>query len=206
MSTTGPADPPRMSLRDRNRQMTRDAILRSAQLLMMRDGAAATSMVEVAALAGVSDTTVFNYFKTKTDLLHAVVEELGSATNLVGLLAGRPPTEGPFVALRTLVRGSAESGVPFDARHTMEYIETVRSDPALWGAYLRVSHETAEALAAAYAERAPDWSRLQARMAAHATMAALSALLAEVTAEWTSAELADRVDALLERLERAWPK
>ncbi|HET7741929.1 MAG TPA: TetR/AcrR family transcriptional regulator [Mycobacterium sp.] len=62
-----------MSLRDRNRQQTREAILRSAQLLMMRDGASATSMVEVAELAGVSDTTVFNYFKTKTDLLDAVV-------------------------------------------------------------------------------------------------------------------------------------
>lgn len=161
-----------MSLRDRNRQQTREAILRSAQLLMMRDGASATSMVEVAEVAGVSDTTVFNYFKTKTDLLDAVVEELGSATNLATLLTTRPTSEGPFTALRHLIREGADSGATFDARDTVNYVEAVRSDPALWGAYLRVSHETGEILAEAYADHAPHWSRPQARMAAHATVGA----------------------------------
>lgn len=195
-----------MSLRDRNRQQTREAILRAAQLLMTRDGAAGTSMVEVAELAGVSDTTVFNYFKTKSDLLDAVVAELASATNLATLLATRPTDEGPFTALLNLIRDGADSGAVFEAAETVRFLTAVRSDPALWGSYLRINHDTGETLAALYADRAPDWSALQARMAAHATVAALSVLLSEVTEEWTTADIAERLDEVFVRLERAWPK
>lgn len=202
---TGAGDAPRMSLRDRNRLQTRQAILQAAQLLMTRDGAAGTSMVEVAELAGVSDTTVFNYFKTKADLLDAVVEELGSGTNLATLLAGRPSGEGPFAALRNVMRDGAERTATFDARQTVHYLRAVRSDPALWVAYLRVNHDTGETLAQLFAERAPRWPRLQARMAAQATMAALSVLLAEVTEQWTADDVSARIDDLLVALERAWP-
>lgn len=205
MSTTGDTDRPRLSLRDRNRQQTRESILRAAQLLMTRDGAAGTSMVEVAELAGVSDTTVFNYFKTKRDLLDAVVEELASASNLAALLATRPTDEGPFTALRQLIREQTGEGASFDARQAVRYLDAVRSDPALWASYLRINFEMGETLAGLYADRVPAWSQLQARMAAHATVAALSVLLAEVTEQWTTAEIADHLDTLFAQLERAWP-
>lgn len=200
---TGAVEPPRMSLRERNRKQTREAILRSAQLLMMRDGAAGTSMVEVAALSGVSDTTVFNYFKTKTDLLDAVVEELDNPTQFLTLLATRPGTEGPFTALRRLIAEEADR--PFDAPQTLRYVAAVRADPALWGSYLRASHQTGDDLAEAFAGHAPGWSRLQATMAAHATVAALTALIFEAEENWTTQTLRARVDELFARLERAWP-
>jgi len=202
---SGAAEPPRMSLRERNRKQTREAILRSAQLLMMRDGAAGTSMVEVAALSGVSDTTVFNYFKTKTDLLDAVVEELDNPTQFLTLLSSRPAGEGPFTALRHLMREAAESDKAFDAPQTLRYIAAVRADPALWGSYLRVSHQTGEALAGAFAEHAPGWSPLHAKTAAHATVAALTAVIFEISERWTVADLHTQVDDLFARLERAWP-
>lgn len=205
MSPTEDGVAPRMSLRDRNRRQTREAILRAAHLLMTRDGAAGTSMVEVAELAGVSDTTVFNYFKTKSDLLDAVVEELAGATNLAALLATRPADEGPFTALRRLLRAETDNGAIFDARQSVRYLEAVRSDPALWASYLRINFDTGETLTDLYADRVPGWSRLHARTAAHATVAALSVLLAEVTEEWSAEEIAERVDALFAQLERAWP-
>jgi len=144
-----------MSQRERNRLNTRASILRAAQVLMTRDGAAGTSMVEVAELAGVSDTTVFNYFKTKTDLLDAVVAEVASATDLGVLLAARPAGEGPFAALRAIVGDSADGGAEFAAGETVRFLAAVRSDGALWGSYLRVNHEMGETLAGLYAERAP---------------------------------------------------
>lgn len=194
-----------MSQRERNRQQTREAIMRAAQLLMTRDGAAGASMVEVAELAGVSDTTVFNYFKTKGDLLDAVVAELASATNLAVQLATRPAEEGPFTALRNVIRDRADSGVVFEAGQTVRFLQAVRSDTALWGSYLRINHESGDTLAAMYADRAPDWSPLQARMAAHTTIAAFDVLLSEVTEEWTTADIAERLEDVLIRLERAWP-
>lgn len=205
MSKLGDAEQPRLSLRDRNRRQTREAILRAAQLLMTRDGATGTSMVEVAELAGVSDTTVFNYFKTKRDLLDAVVEELSSASNLAALLATRPTDEGPFTALRQLIREQTGEGATFDARQAVSYLDAVRSDPALWASYLRINFDMGETLADLYADRVPTWSRLKARMAAHATVAALSVLLSEVNGQWTTAELADHLDTLFAQLERAWP-
>lgn len=193
-----------MSLRDRNRQQTREAILRAAQLLITRDGAVA-SMVDVAELAGVSDTTVFNYFKTKTDLLDAVVEELGDTSRFLRALATRPPGEGPFTGLRHLMRDQIANGEPFDVPEIKRAMAALRSDPALWSSYLRMNHESAEILAVTFAEHAPTWSRLTARTAAHATLAALSALLAEVDDDWTAEVLADRIDTLFSELERAWP-
>jgi AcrR family transcriptional regulator len=199
------ADPARMSQRDRNRLQTRDAILRAAQVLMMRDGASATSMVGVAELAGVSDTTVFNYFKTKNDLLDAVVEELGEPTRFLTRLATRPAGEGPFTGLRHLMREQIAEARPFDAAQMKQYLRAVHADPALWSSYLRLNHESGELLASAFVELAPTWPPPQARAAAHATMAAISALLFEIDDDWTLDDLGDHTDALLSRFERAWP-
>lgn len=194
-----------MSQRDRNRQHTRESILRAAQVLMTRDGAAGTSVVEVAELAGVSDTTVFNYFKTKADLLDAVIAEAASATDLAALLSARPPGEGPFAALRAIIADSADNGAEFAAAETARFLAAVRSDGALWGSYLRINHEMGDTLAGLFAERAPDWTALQARLAAHAAVAALSALLLEVTSSWTAADIAGHLDEVFTRLDWAWP-
>jgi AcrR family transcriptional regulator len=194
-----------MSLRDRNRRQTRAAILQAARLLMTRDGVADTSMMEVAELAGVSDTTVFNYFRTKAELLDAVVGELSSSADLAAVLATRPATEGPFTALRNVVRDRRDGDEVFDAHQAVRLLAAVKSDPALWSSYLRINHDTAETIAELFAERAPEWPPLQARMAAHATVAALSVLLAEITEESTAADLAGQLDTLCAQLERAWP-
>jgi AcrR family transcriptional regulator len=55
-------------LRERKKQQTRRAISDAATALFMRNGFDNTTLGEVAAVVGVSEQTVLNYFPTKTDL------------------------------------------------------------------------------------------------------------------------------------------
>jgi AcrR family transcriptional regulator len=55
-------------LRERKKQQTRRAISDAATELFMRNGFDNTTLAEVAAVVGVSEQTVLNYFPTKTDL------------------------------------------------------------------------------------------------------------------------------------------
>lgn len=55
-------------LRERKKQLTRRAISDAATELFMRNGFDNTTLGEVAAVVGVSEQTVLNYFPTKTDL------------------------------------------------------------------------------------------------------------------------------------------
>jgi AcrR family transcriptional regulator len=80
-------------LREQKKQQTRDAIVAVASKLFGKQGFQATTMEEIAAGAGVSAGTLYNYFGTKNTLLLAHLEsrvddmtETGSA-----LLAAPPP-------------------------------------------------------------------------------------------------------------------
>jgi AcrR family transcriptional regulator len=55
-------------LRERKKQLTRRAISDAATELFMRNGFDNTTLGEVAAVVGVSEQTVLNYFPAKTDL------------------------------------------------------------------------------------------------------------------------------------------
>jgi AcrR family transcriptional regulator len=69
-------------LRARKKRATRDAIAASARRLFAERGFDAVTVAEVAAAAGVSEKTVFNYFATKEDLVFA-----GGQTRLAELQA-----------------------------------------------------------------------------------------------------------------------
>src|SRR5258708_13140133 len=60
-------------LRERQKAGRREDILDAASLLFRRDGFAETSIEEIAARAGLSAGTVYNYFGAKGDLLLALV-------------------------------------------------------------------------------------------------------------------------------------
>ena len=50
-------------------------ILEAARKLIEEEGAAATSMMRIAAAAGVSEATVYKYFESKQDLVNQVLQE-----------------------------------------------------------------------------------------------------------------------------------
>jgi AcrR family transcriptional regulator len=192
------------SLRERNKQMTRDAILGAVMLLIERDGVASTSMGEVAELAGVSDTTVFNYFKTKEELVDALVEELVGPRSLIALLDRRPPSEPPLRALRNVLKDAGRAAAAGELATKKRQHLLAQSDKPLWGAYLRSNYGLAAQLAEAFERRAPSWSTKTATAAAFATVGALEAVFASQRVDGDIEAWAADIDEVLSRLERAW--
>jgi len=162
-------------------------------------------MVEVAQLAGVSDTTVFNYFKTKVELLDAVIESRSGTRDLAEQVDARPRDEKPFVALRRVLVEAGTPGEALNAAAIKDLTRTVRADPALWGAQLRVGFQTADQLAEAFSRRVRRSLSEQARTAAYAFTASMIVVLEGLPEDCTERDLKRRFNDLLDALSRAWP-
>src|SRR5919198_1571270 len=87
-------------LRERKRREPRGAIARAAWKLFNRRGFDAVTVADVAAAAGVSEKTVFNYFPTKEDLAFAGREQ--GLQRLVADIAKRPPGTSVLDVFRAL--------------------------------------------------------------------------------------------------------
>lgn len=61
-----------MTVRERNRRATRDAIVEAAAELLVEEDAAALSIPAVSDRSGVSVRTIYRYFPTKADLVEGV--------------------------------------------------------------------------------------------------------------------------------------
>jgi AcrR family transcriptional regulator len=66
---------PEPGLRSRKKAKRRDEIIAAAQELFARQGIDATTMADIAAAAGISAPTVFNYFGSKDGVLIALISE-----------------------------------------------------------------------------------------------------------------------------------
>jgi AcrR family transcriptional regulator len=99
-------------LRERKKRETREAITRAAWKLFNRRGFDVVTVADIAAAAGVSEKTVFNYFPAKEDLVFA--GGMQRAAKLVELVQARPP--------------GASIVEPF-RRWTMDYLDRVEHDP-----------------------------------------------------------------------------
>src|SRR4051795_12832644 len=76
-------------LRERKKRATRDAIFAAARRLFAERGFDAVTVAEIAAVADVSEKTVFNHFPTKEDLALARREE--GRAQFVTAIAEPPP-------------------------------------------------------------------------------------------------------------------
>lgn len=93
-----PAAPPRISLRERKKQLTYRAISDAAISMFLERGFDKVSVAEVAAAADISKPTLFRYFPAKEDLaLHRFADREDEAARVV---AARTPDESPLDALR----------------------------------------------------------------------------------------------------------
>ena len=144
------------TLRERKKQRTREALLRSALELFTTQGYERTTVDEIAEAVDVSQRTFFRYFAGKEDVAFTVQEM--TEARFVEAVRARPPHEAPLEALRQAVlegwdgiRETVESAVPVELYLRM--YRTIESTPALLAAHLRRSAATEETIARLLAER-----------------------------------------------------
>ncbi|GAB48899.1 TetR/AcrR family transcriptional regulator [Mobilicoccus pelagius] len=137
------------SLRARKKKLTRRAIHEAALHLVTERGLDHVTAEEIAATAGVSARTFFNYFPTKDAAVLGLPPDL---PELLGrALLDRPADEDLFTALTAIVRGwfvRMDEDPLRDMRRTV-----VGRDPRLGAAMVGANREVESALVRAAAER-----------------------------------------------------
>jgi AcrR family transcriptional regulator len=95
-----------LGLRERKKAETRDALASAALRLADELGPDRVTIDAIAAAAGVSPRTFFNYFASKEDAIVGSSES--SASRVVQELLARPAREAPLDALRAAIHASAD--------------------------------------------------------------------------------------------------
>ncbi|MEU2419508.1 TetR family transcriptional regulator [Streptomyces sp. NPDC007851] len=144
------------TLRERKKQRTRDALLRSALELFVAQGYEHTTVDEIAESVDVSQRTFFRYFASKEEVAF-FLPRLTEAY-YVAALRRRPPEEAPLEALRAAVLdsfGSIEQAieryVPLELH--MRAYKLIEATPVLHAAHLGRQSETEEEITRIVAER-----------------------------------------------------
>lgn len=173
-----PSDP---GLRERKKLASRQALTVAALRLARERGVAAVTVEDIAAEAGLSPRTFFNYFPTKEAAF--VGDDFARAEAFIAAVVAAPPgTE-----LWPLMRETAVATLGARDQSAGERAvkdELARSDAAylswLLATYTRLEQE----LVVELARRLPDDSRLEARLLANAASAAVRA----ATETWLETE------------------
>ncbi|MES4901596.1 MULTISPECIES: TetR family transcriptional regulator [unclassified Streptomyces] len=156
MTTDQAVAPPPAGLRERKKQRTRAALVRSALELFTRNGYDHTTVDEIADAVDVSQRTFFRYFANKEEVAFAAQDVAES--HFFTALVDRPAGEAPLTALHGAVLdawdtiGEAVSQlVPRDLHMRMYCV--IESTPALLAVHLRRTAELEERLAREIARR-----------------------------------------------------
>jgi AcrR family transcriptional regulator len=162
-------------LRERKKQQTREAIVRSALALFDERGFDATTIADIAAAADIAPRTFFGYFPSKEAVVFHDFEEVFGAFE--GRVLQRRPDETAFDAMRAWIVGhlaACDPGADEDVRRR----RLIRETPAL-RAYDRQNLARFETLLAEAVAgdlgTAPD--ALRPRLVSAAAIAAIEALV-----------------------------
>jgi len=77
--------------RAEKREITRNAILKSARSLFARNGVEGTSMEEIARHAGLTQGAIYSNFKSKSDLWWAIAEQISRTVPFEEMFRGERP-------------------------------------------------------------------------------------------------------------------
>ncbi|MFH9420664.1 TetR family transcriptional regulator [Streptomyces sp. NPDC017529] len=155
-AATGTGAPSPGGLRERKKQRTRDALIRSALELFTAHGYEETTIDEIAEAVDVSQRTFFRYFASKEEVVFAVQEMVEA--RFMEELERRPSAEVPLEALRNAVLTSWDeigdairTVIPLELH--MRTYRMIESTPALVAAHLRRYSELEEQIARLVARR-----------------------------------------------------
>ncbi|MEZ3182375.1 TetR family transcriptional regulator [Streptomyces pimonensis] len=197
-SPLSPAERPQLSLRERKKIKTREAIRTAAYGLVREQGYDATTIEQIADRAEVSPSTVFRYFPAKEDIV--LTDEYDAA--LMEEFSARPADEPWTVSLRHVVRRAIELGAGEEREVTRLRTQLLAEVPAVRSRMLESMSGTGRMLARAIAGRTGlDPDGLEVRVL---SMSLIGGLM-ETSQYWAEHghrdDLADLVDRALDVLE-----
>jgi AcrR family transcriptional regulator len=174
---------PRMSLRDRKRARTRQALVDAAVELFERNGYDETTVADIAAAAEIGARTFFSYFASKEELLFPEADaRVGAALTSI---AARKPDDGPAEVLLQALRLVGDDGDGMGDRQAALRLRLIRTVPAVRSRGMQIQWEAQHQIAGHLAAAFPDELDLVTAGAltgafVGAVTGALQALLTEV--------------------------
>ncbi|MFH8474544.1 TetR/AcrR family transcriptional regulator [Streptomyces sp. NPDC018000] len=152
------AVPAPMSLRERKKRLTYQAVSDAAIAMFLERGFDKVSVAEVAAAADISKPTLFRYFAAKEDLaLHRFADHEDEAARVV---AARADTESPLDALRRHFLDGLERRDPVtglcDAPEVLAFLRLLYGTPSLVARLYAYQGRSEAALARALGDRVRD--------------------------------------------------
>lgn len=133
-------------LRERKKQRTRAAIMDAALDLFVARGFEAVTTAEIARAADVSEATLFNYFRTKEDLVYDRLESFW--TGLLEAAEHRRPGQTLIEAIEGFVHaGRLEKQTPEDSARLVAISRMIARSPALLARERASYDQAAERLA-----------------------------------------------------------
>lgn len=193
------ASPP--PLRQQTRTVVRSLIAQTAMTVFAEKGYDETTVDEVAAAAGVSRRTLFNYFKSKEDLALSGLSEQGE--RIAATFAASPADEDIWASLRAAFRVLEE--IETTAENRLEFVALLFGSESLRAGHAEKQARWQELLAPQIEQRLPpsDHRGLEARAIAAAAITGLQA----ATEEWSrlrgQVDLFDLYDAAVRAIRRA---
>ncbi|HLT61263.1 MAG TPA: helix-turn-helix domain-containing protein [Microlunatus sp.] len=171
-----------MGLRQQKKEQTRQRLTETAWRLADERGFDRVTVAEIAQAAGVSEATLFNYFRTKEDLFYAPLETFGE--RLVEAVRSRAPGVSALAAVRDfLLGGDGLLAGPGEERQTRDrlrgQLRVITDSPALLAREQQAFAHYTEQLAAVLGE-SEETDPITAAVVAHALIGVHRSLVAHV--------------------------
>lgn len=187
-----------MTLRERKRARTRQAIVDAAADLIERNGYEGTTVADIAAAAEIGTRTFFSYFASKEEVLFPESDDRVRAT--LDAIATRGPSEGPAAVLVRALRSTGAQGSDLTNRAARLRLSLIRDVPAVRGRGLQIQldaqREIARHLAAAYPD---DLDPVSAGALAGALIGAVTGALSVVFDDPARSDDPESLRAAIER-------
>ncbi len=142
-----------MSLRERKRERTRQAIVDAATELFESRGYDQTTVADIAAAAEIGTRTFFSYFATKEELLYPESDVRIQAA--VDAIASRGPGEGPAEVLLRALRNVGDDSDEMVSRVAVLRMRLIQTVPAVRGRGLQIQLDAQREIARHLVEAFP---------------------------------------------------
>lgn len=187
-------------IREQTRAVVRSLLARTALELFAAKGYENTTIEEVAAAAGVSRRTLFNYFRNKEDLALSSLSEQGE--RIAARFAERPADEDVWESLRAAFQVLLE--IEMSAEDRLEIVTLLFDSESLRAGHAEKQARWTDLLAPLIEPRLPDSERraLQARAIAAAAITCLQAANEEWVRLRGNADIAELYDTAVRAVRR----